>query len=133
MVQVTFDTNTDTLEELQHALHLLEQAVARRQPSKTPAKFDIAESAEQAEETALETPFLKITVGKPEEHKEPKMPTLNQLINDESLTEEDLGKLFKEQLAQEEEERKNHPQKHAEKHVEEENSYIEIVEYEDKG
>jgi hypothetical protein len=139
MVQVSFDTNVDTLEELEHALHLLQKAIERRNPEasqKGAAKFDIPRVDAPTEvETALETPFLKITLEKHEQRAkaEPKMPTLNQLINDESLSEDDLGKLFKAQMDQEEEEKKAHPEKHVEKHKEEtQDSYIEIVEYEEK-
>lgn len=32
MVQLTIDTNNDSVEELEHALHLVQQAISRRQP-----------------------------------------------------------------------------------------------------
>lgn len=154
MVQVSFDTNADALEDLQDALRILQQAIERRggkapqqrpQPEARPAhpettKFDMSNVEQEADklekeiETALETPFLKITLEKHEQHKEQhpeqKMPTLNQLINDESLNEDDLGKLFKAQQAQEEEEKKLHPEKHVEKKsAQSQDAYIEIIEY----
>jgi hypothetical protein len=146
VVQVTFDTNSDTLEELQEALNILQQAVMRRtgatveapahKAAPKPSKMDIAQLEE---ETAIDTPFFKITVKEADE--EPaqsgeatpgmKMPTLNQLIEDESLTEDELGKLFKEQLNREKEEHKNHKNSVKEEN-QKEDAYIEIVEYADE-
>lgn len=142
MVQVTFDTNQDTLEELEHARSLLEQAIARRGK---PAghKLDMplvgapkeAQRAEEADDdAAIDTGFLKIKVV--EAHEEvaeqsaqepakPAVPTLNQLLN-ESLSDEELGKLFKEQQKFEDE----HPKPKKEKKSED--AYIEIIEYDEK-
>lgn len=119
MVQVSFDTNADSVEELEHAFSLLQQAIARRK-GPIQSKMDMP----QVEETAVDTPFFKITVKEGAEKQA--VPTLNQLINDESLTEDDLGKLFKEQMAQEEELKKSHPEPSKREKTDE---YIEIIEY----
>ena len=126
MVQVTFDTNSDTLDELKESLILLQQAIDRRSgatvqtPVHTaapkPAKMDIA----HPEETAIDTPFFKITVKNDEQP----APTLNELLSDESLTTDDFSKMFKEQMADE------HKAKAKEKPKDGE--YIEIIEYADE-
>jgi hypothetical protein len=169
MVQVTFDTNNDSLEELQEAFALLHGAIERRSPVRPGvAKMDIAlatGAAEQnppaEEETALDTPFLKITV-KSDEHKNkmqeqqiasatPAMPTLNQLLHDESLTEEELAKMFGEHGAKTDTSRTHADAQANETRTEdvrseyvktddtrtddvktEESPYIEIVEYADE-
>jgi hypothetical protein len=112
MVKVSFDTNGDTVEELEEAMQMLQSAIARR-------KGHQAEAPPKDEETTIDAGFLKITVK--EEHKEPgpeeKVPTLNEML-DERLTEEDFSKMFKEQL----------PEKKA-KEKKGDEPYIEIVEY----
>jgi hypothetical protein len=115
MVQVTFDTKNDSLEELKHALKILQDTIAKRHPT---------HAMDMPEEPALDTPFLKITVNKHEEHDESaepeKEPTLNQLLNDDSLSDEDFSKMLKEQLATE---------KPTEPHNQDSDGYIEIIEY----
>lgn len=118
MVQVTFDTNADSIEELENALRILQQALERRKA--TPPPVD--------EETAIDTPFLKVTVRNELDAPEPKMPTLNQLLTDDSITEEELTRLFKEQQLQEQ--AKGTPRKEQKKDTAED-AYIEIVEYND--
>jgi hypothetical protein len=146
MVQVTFDTNSDSLPELEEALKILQQALERRGGNAAPApqkpqpkpKMDLPEQPQVEEETVLDTPFLKI-VSKEDHHEQgtepdkearqeqPAVPTLNELLS-ESLSEDDLGKLFKEQVQLEEEEHKKHPAPERRK-SENQDAYIEIIEY----
>jgi len=125
MVQLTVDTTNDSLEELEQAKKMLEQAIARRGK-----KLDMPAVNQ---EEIVDTPFLKVTVKEDhveEKRENPNIPTLNQLLSDESLTEDDLAKLYKEVAPEA-------PIKKEENNEEviEDNSndgYIEIVEYEEK-
>jgi chromosome segregation and condensation protein ScpB len=173
MVQVTFDTNNDSLQELEEALKILQAAVERRGGAIAPvahaAQLDIAEPATEvaenaaeegpaapAKEAIIDAPFIKITVKndehKADEHKgghadgavkkdsaqKPgiKVPTLNQLLHDESLTEEELAKMFGEQgtdaVKSKPKEHKTAPEESAEIKDEKEDAYIEIIEYTDE-
>ena len=186
MVQVTFDTTNDTIEELENALELLKKAIQKRAGpinhsteheqdisiteieqmadsiNENPAPYakepitekeNVAknkgfendlESQEEnpAEETAIDTPFLKITLKSSHEdnhqqtqaeHNDKKVPTLNQLINDESITEEELAHIFK---SHEESEGKNPEEKDHKTHshkmtASDDETYLEIIEYDD--
>ena len=126
MVQVTFDTNNDSLEELKEALSMLQQAIDRRSGAHAPvhtaapkpAKMDIA----HPEETVIDTPFFKIT----SKNDDAPAPTLNELLTDESLTDDDFSKMLKEQIADEHKSKKEKPKE------ESSGEYIEIVEYTDE-
>jgi len=124
MVQVTFDTVNDSLEELEQARQLIETAIKRKtnpqstQPAHKATKMDMSQTHE---ETALDTPFFKITVKNDEEQTTP-VPTLNQLIEDESITEDELQKMFKEKP--EEPKKTKTP-----KENQNPDGYIEIIEY----
>lgn len=163
MVQVTFDTNNDSLEELQHALQLLERTIMKRceqmaqpdktrptatqQPSIAVQKGNVGNGTDDNQEdveTALDTPFLKITVKSESETAaktvtEPKtktigpVPTLNELLS-ESITEDELHRMFKESSTIDDTPTAKGPTHHA--HAEGENSeiveekpFIEIIEY----
>lgn len=162
MVQVTFDTNNDSLEELQHALQLLEKTVMKRceqmarsngaqsaatPPQRTATQKDIIDDKDnndKTEETALDTPFLKITVKSENETvakttAEPKttangpIPTLNELLS-ESITEDELHRMFKESSTIDDAPAEKHATHHARAESEneeiiEEKPFIEIIEY----
>ena len=122
MVQISFDTNADSLDELQHALHLLQQTVARREgalgglspdgssggstagpPSLTVPSTSPAVAASRAEQTAGDTPVFKITLkdsdaNAPGGKSMPPSgaPSLNQLLSDDTLTEDELSRMFTE-------------------------------------
>jgi len=159
MVQVTFDTNNDSLEELQHALQLLERTIMKRceqmaqpdtaqtaatSPPSIAARRDGTDIKEDDEETALDTPFLKITVKSESETAtkavaEPKtkangpVPTLNELLA-ESITEDELHRMFKESSTIDdtpaEKEAVHHTRAEGEKEeIIEEKPFIEIIEY----
>jgi len=116
MVQITLDTNNDPLEELEQALHVLENAIQRRKGA-----------APQTEETAIDTPFLKISIKSDDtEPAAPQVPTLNQLIHDESLTEEELTKMFKQVQDA------DPPAKKPEKKQAQDQGFIEIVELDER-
>jgi hypothetical protein len=120
MVQVTFDTKNDSLEELENALHVLHDAIHRRKGTvEAPAK-----PAAPVEEPALDTPFLKISITS--EGDQPAAPTLNELLTNESLTEDELTTMFK--TVQESEPQK----KPVEKKPTAEATFIEIVDFEEE-
>jgi hypothetical protein len=137
MVQVTFDTNGDSLDELEHALNMLQTAIGKKRGVMTNApksvlpespKLDMPEvKTEEAEETALDTPFIKIKVthGEEEPAEAPKAPTLNQLLSDDGLTDEDFSKMLKEQIASE-------PKAKKAESKQDSDGYIEIIEYTDE-
>lgn len=118
MVQVTFDTKNDSVEELEEALGVLHDAIARRKgKAMTPAA--------PVEETAIETPFMKISFSSDDEPAaKPQEPTLNQLIEDSSLTEEEMSKMFKQVEAADAP--KTKPKK-----ASSDAAFIEIVEFDD--
>ena len=154
MVQVSFDTNHDSVEDLEHALNILQTAIGKKrgvttnapvhhephpEPAHAPAhaarpaaphapKLDMAPmQLTEEEETILDTPFLKIKAH--DDHKdhkenvkvEVKEPTLNQLLEEASLSDDDFAKLFKEQMDAEPKQEK--------KAASNNDGYIEIVEY----
>jgi hypothetical protein len=138
MVQVSFDTNNDSLEELEHAKALLERAIQKR-GSGTSTKEATAAAPPSSEETAIDTPFLKITVKSEERAEETgaekeEAPTLNELLSEESITEDELHKMFKEsskfdesEPAKETVQEKKRPKEKAPE--EDGKAYIEIIEY----
>jgi|GEM_PF-5889772 len=152
MVQVTFDTNTDTLEELEHARSLLENTILRRKgqsvpasspadmkkagtpatPTRTVGKMDVPFVEAAEEETAIDTPFLKITVKSDDTDASSKkeVPTLNELLN-EQLSEDELRKLYKEVIPEVE---KNDAVRKMETSdgKRPDGAFIEIIEYEEE-
>lgn len=154
MVQVTFDTNNDSLEELQHALQLLEKAIMKRCESMaTPVKGAAAAGTETPdrapeEETAIDTPFLKITVKNDDEtpakaapHAGGKpvapVPTLNELLS-ESITEDELHRMFKESAVVGEDAPAKAPKTpvgrgREETEIVDDKPFIEIIEYSEDG
>ena len=118
MVQVTFDTKNDSVEELEEALGVLQDAITRRKGKATPPP------AAPADETAIETPFMKISFSSDEPPAQPAEPTLNQLIEDSSLTEEEMSKMFKQVEAAD-------PPKLKPKKESSDAAFIEIVEFDD--
>jgi hypothetical protein len=116
MVQLTFDTKGDSLEELEEALRILQDAIVRRKgaPTVQPAP---------AQEEAIETPFMKISFSSDDAPSE-QAPTLNQLIEDSSLTQEEMSKMFKQVEAEDAPKKK--PKKEAS-----DATFIEIVEFDD--
>jgi hypothetical protein len=155
MVQVTFDTNNDSLEELEHALQLLQKAIAKHTGSEVPHKHAQEDKVVEKEHTELKkelqkeeeedyTPFIKITIkhdddeSDSEEKKAPathhaKAPTLNQLINDASITEEELSSLFKTAPEGKAEHGHKEHNAHAPKETSEDGTtYLEIIEYDEE-
>jgi hypothetical protein len=151
MAQITIDTNSDTIEEMEHAILLIKKAIERKgkisgveRQEKAPLeeqsleeqssedkravlsknKLEMPSTPVVEEETAVDTPFLKITV-KSEEHKK-EVPTLNELLTDEQLTEDDLKKLYKEVIPEVEKKEAN------QKDEKKQNAFIEIIEYEEE-
>ncbi len=135
MIQVTFDTAKDSVEELEASLRMLQDAVARRKgagSSSRPPTLDMPQppppaTPVQDDETALDTPFLKIKVKHDEPAREPAPegdePSLQDLLTNDSITEEQLSRVFKAQGG-----------KIADAPAEQEvaPSYIEIIEYDEE-
>ncbi len=170
MVQVTFDTNNDSLEELEHTILILQKAIekhtsvnaakinAAKENYKTPEQIieNRKEEKKEDEKEEDDTPFIKITIkhedtddenNKKDEWKkksddkheseskdehQKNAPTLNQLINDASITEEELSSLFKGPIETktipENIEPKLHSNNTKEK-IDDNKSYLEIIEY----
>ncbi len=162
MVQVTFDTNNDSLEELEHTLLILQKAIAKHTGAEVQAPTlknsePVVNKKIQEEKEEDDTPFIKITIKhdddeddekkhadkkehenkhslqENDEHHPKNVPTLNQLINDASITEEELSSLFKGPA----EHKAGHETKEVKKHHSEDDnsgstSYLEIIEYEDE-
>ncbi len=129
MVQVTFDTNTDSIEELEHAQRVIADAIARRsgsaQAHHKPAHH-AAPVAPKVEETTIDTPFLKISIKDDEPAPAEASPTLNQLLEEASLSEEEMSKMFKQVQESEPVVQK------VEHKSEPDASFIEIVEFDEE-
>ena len=126
MVKLELDTNKDPLSELEEALKILQDAIARRTQE---APVEEAPSAKQlveesgTEETAFDAGFLKITV----KDTDASAPTVNELLEQEAMTEDELQELYKHvPEAQEVVDKKQEPVDD-----DDEGAYIEIVEFED--
>jgi hypothetical protein len=83
----------------------------------------------------LDAGLFKITLkhDRPEKPKDPDapvLPTLNDLIHDDRLSEAELSKMFKEHVAKEMELEKAEKEKHRKEKGED--AYIEIIEYTDE-
>lgn len=142
MVQLTIDTNSDPVSELEEALHILQTAIARRSsdspPARNPAPVSPSSTVSPPEdESSLDTPFLKITVKdvvQPDvaESQNPKMPTLNQLLSDDSLSEEEITTLFKETQRLEAESRPSKSSSEKSPTEDSADAFIEIVEFDEE-
>lgn len=149
MVQLTVDTNTDPIPELEEALHILQTAILRRSAAQLPSQAPSSSKSAPAplpeqEESSLDTPFLKITVKDVPDVPESdsvnapgaKIPTLNQLLSDDSLSEDEITTLFKETQRLEAESRpaKSASESNAKKESSRESSeaFIEIVEFDEE-
>ncbi len=135
MVQITFDTQHDTLEDLEQALRVLQDAIARRKgtPSISSTSAPIAPAAPvlPAEDT-IETPFMKISFSSedgPAQQPSPptQAPTLNQLLQDASLTDAEMSQMFKQVEAT------DAPAIKPKKKETSEAAFIEIVEFEEEA
>ncbi len=132
MVQITFDTNTDSIEELEHAQRVIADAIARR--NGTPHVHHKQATAPvpvvaPVEETTIDTPFLKISIRDDEPtpaQSETAAPTLNQLLEEASLSEEEMSKMFKQVQDAEP------PVHKMERAPSDEASFIEIVEFDEE-
>lgn len=92
MVKLSLDTNNDDVGELEEALKILEQAIIRRKGTEAvPSAENLVKEA--TDEATVETPFFKITL-KGDDVAETS-PTVNELLESESLTEEELQELYK--------------------------------------
>ncbi len=128
MVQVTFDTNTDSVEELEHAQRVIADAIARRSGAPQVHHKPVhhaAPVAPKVEETTIDTPFLKISI-KDDEPAAESSPTLNQLLEEASLSEEEMSKMFKQVQESEPVVQK------VEHKSEPDASFIEIVEFDEE-
>jgi hypothetical protein len=137
MAKITIDTNEDSLDELEHAVELIQKAISRKNQSpaiavanaeaKTPSAQDLVEEA------AIETPFLKVSFSSNETVNEEGSPTVDDLLNSESITDDELQELYKsvpglsEQFAQRKEKEEDTPQQTNSS----DDSFIEIVEFDD--
>ena len=117
MVKLNLDTTRDAVEDLEEAVVILQEAITRRKA--TIAIDQDAKKDALVEETAIDTPFFKIKV---ESETEEGAPTLNELLTNERITEDELTDLFKSQPDEEKPKKKK----------KEQDSFIEIVEFDEE-
>lgn len=111
MVKLTLDTNRDPVEDLKEAIELLHEAVTRREAAE---QIEKDANEVQEERPTLDAGFFKLTVQSDVEAEE---PTLNELLDEEGITEHELQQLFENQKE--------------EKKKESNDGFIEIVDVED--
>lgn len=109
MVKLTLDTNRDPVEDLEEALEILQEAITRRQ-----AAEQIAKDEQPGQDAAIDTGFFKVTVESESEEE----PTLNELLEGDPITEDELQDLFSAEPEEGEEKK-------------EDDGFIEIVEVDD--
>lgn len=130
MVQITFDTQHDTLEDLEQAQHVLRDAIARRKGTLSAPVAAVPAVSPLPPEDTIETPFMKISFSNEETPAQPaaaQAPTLNQLLQDASLTDAEMSQMFKQVEAA------DAPVIKPKKKESSEAAFIEIVEFEEEA